>query len=205
MSVSRETTLLRVAIELGLDSAQSEKLLGYALLLETDASRLGLIGFGPHETPAHLVRALLLKDLIEAPDWADVGSGAGLPGIPLSIALGAGHLIEPKVRAVAFLEKARRELGLDFEVSAESAESLSRKGNTFGGVVARALASPRRALEMCLPLCGIGGRVVLTASPDATLGEEVLAGLPARLIDTVVLRGPLDIQQRAHIIGRLTG
>jgi len=205
MSVSRETSLVwQAGAELGLRPAQLGKLLDYADLLDSDAGRLGLIGFGRQETSRHLIRALVLESLIDVgpSEWADVGSGAGLPGIPLTICIGSGHLIEPKRKAVGFLEKARRVLVLDLEVAAETAESAARRGVRKKVVVARALASPRKALQMCLPLCEEGGKIVLTAGPERSLGSEDLAGLPVADVRTVLLEGPLDIHQWAHIIAR---
>jgi 16S rRNA (guanine527-N7)-methyltransferase len=99
----------------------------------------------------------------------DVGSGAGLPGIPLVIVLGSGVLVEPRRKAAAFLEDSVRQLDLRARVLVETAEEAGRGSlrDWADAVVARAVGSPAAAAELCAPLCAPGGRVVLTASPDA--------------------------------------
>lgn len=87
-------------------------------------------------------------------------------------------MIEPKRKAVAFLEKALRELNLEATVVAQSAEQAAAAGWGSKGdfVSAKALASPARALELCSPLCKIGGIIVLTGKKEAkSLHEAVSA------------------------------
>src|ERR1700722_15097476 len=74
----------------------------------------------------HLLDALTLAgDVTES--LVDVGSGGGLPGIPLAIATGARVLlVEPTAKKAAFLERALLELGLQGEAIAERAEVAAR-------------------------------------------------------------------------------
>ena len=167
-----------------------QKLAVYGHLLDTDARRIGLIGFSSEAIPEQLARSLLLGRLLLDGPILDVGSGAGFPGIPLTIlASREATIVEPKRRAVAFLEKVVRELELDAKVFELSAEEAVGRAFSAPNVCARALAEPNRAMQMCLPLCAAGGRLILTSGPAAS--ESV----PAEM--TVVdLDGPLDIVQR---------
>lgn len=185
----------------------------YAQLLIRVAKTHGLIGFGASEVEAHLCRALLLLDLDEvshAASIVDVGSGAGLPGIPIAIAVAQTKelcFVEPKRRAVAFLEMALRELDLLAKVWPTTAEQLFKSGlsDPADVVLARALAKPRMAARVCAPLARVGGAVLITGSPDdleVDWGEdldETGLGEPR----TLTLSGPLDITQKVHIIPKV--
>jgi 16S rRNA (guanine527-N7)-methyltransferase len=113
----------------------------------------------------HVLDALAGLPAIDgAPDGplADVGSGGGLPGLVLAIARPHRHvhLIEANARKAAFIGEAAAELGLAVDVHPERSED-------FACVVARALAPPPVAMELCLPLCRPGGRVVLWSREPA--------------------------------------
>jgi 16S rRNA (guanine527-N7)-methyltransferase len=135
----------------------------------------------------HVVEALAgLPAVDAAPDGplVDVGSGGGLPGLVLAIARPQRrvHLIEATGRKAGFIAAAAAELALDVEVHAERSEDVARGPlrDTFACVVARALAPPPIAVELCLPLCRPGGRLVLWSREpaDAALAQAAaeLAG-----------------------------
>ncbi|RJQ53207.1 MAG: 16S rRNA (guanine(527)-N(7))-methyltransferase RsmG [Actinobacteria bacterium] len=128
----------------------------------------------------------------------DVGAGAGLPGIPLAIALGARvTLIEANAKKSAFLSFVREALRLEgVAVVAGRAEELAHgpMRESFDVAVARGLASLSVVLEYCLPLVQVGGCVVaqkgvpaeeevdMGRAASATLGggEPSLVQVPAR-------------------------
>jgi 16S rRNA (guanine527-N7)-methyltransferase len=102
---------------------------------------------------------------------ADVGSGAGLPGLVWAIARPDLHvtLIEPLLRRTVFLEEAIEALGLDeARVLRARAEDVEE---TFDVVTARAVAPLERLAMWCLPLVRPGG--VLLALKGRTAEEEV--------------------------------
>ena len=105
------------------------------------------------------LRLVPLIDDLPAGPCADVGSGAGLPGIPVAIARPerTWRLIEPRRRRAAFLEEAVRELELDCEVVVATAAEAAARGADHALATARALAPPPRALEMIVPLVAGGG------------------------------------------------
>ena len=115
----------------------------------------------------------------------DVGSGNGSPGIPLAIDYGRPvTLLESAARKAAFLRQVVAELGIDAAVVAERSEQYARAAgrDRFDLVLARALAPPPVALELCLPLARAGGRVVLwTGEIDGDAIDHVAAQLAARV------------------------
>ena len=108
----------------------------------------------------------LLADLPEGP-CVDVGSGAGLPGIPLAIASGRHwRLVEPRQKRAGFLEEVVRQLELDCEVLTRRVEELHGDPRFAGRHVlatARALAPPPEAMAALKPLLrpdGVGALFV---------------------------------------------
>ncbi|TME02394.1 MAG: 16S rRNA (guanine(527)-N(7))-methyltransferase RsmG [Chloroflexi bacterium] len=120
---------------------------------------------------------VLLEHLGEAKTVVDVGSGGGLPGLPLKIARPelAVTLVEADQAKAAFLVRACAELGLrDVDVVPRRAEDLGRDSKyreKFDVAVARALAPMRVLAELCLPLVRVGGRLLA----QKTVGEDVEA------------------------------
>lgn len=130
------------------------------------APRLNLVAGAdlPRFEERHIEDSLrVLPVLAEVPDGPciDVGSGAGLPGIPLAAAAPERHwrLLEPRVRRAGFLELVVRELGLDAEVlQLSAAEALaSGYGAQHSVATARALAPPGRAFQLIMSLVAPGG------------------------------------------------
>ena len=115
----------------------------------------------------------------------DVGSGNGSPGIPLAIEYGRPvTLLEAASRKAGFLRRVVAELGIDAPVVAERSEHYARAAgrDRFDLVLARALAPPPVALELCLPLARAGGRVLLwTGEIDGDVIDQVAAQLAARV------------------------
>lgn len=164
------------------DPSVEERLAAYEALLAAWAPRFDLIAPGDlgRLRERHIddsLRALpLLGSLPEGP-CIDVGSGAGLPGVPLAIASGRPwRFLEPRAKRAAFLEEVCRELELqECEVIARSAERVSedprlRRGHA--AATARALAAPARALELCAPFVAAGGVVVLFVGRNAEIRRE---------------------------------
>lgn len=128
----------------------------------------------PELVDRHLVESLALRPAIRGPEVADIGSGGGLPGIPLAICLPAIRftLIESRRKRVSFLRHAALTLGLgNVEVAHGRAEALGLTG--FTTVLARAVAPPADLLAIASPLVAPGGRLVLLTSAERA--EEIVA------------------------------
>jgi 16S rRNA (guanine527-N7)-methyltransferase len=107
--------------------------------------------------------ALELPELRAATAVADLGAGAGFPGLPLAIALPAAHvaLVESVARKCAFIRAAADAAGLaNVEVVAERAEAWSAGVGTRDLVTARALAPLSVLAEYAAPLLREGGVLV---------------------------------------------
>ena len=146
----------------------------YAELLATEGVTRGLIG--PREVSRlwerHIMNsAFVLPRVPKGATVADVGSGAGLPGLVWAIGRPdlTVSLIEPLLRRTTFLEQAVEDLGLDnVKVVRSRAEDVHE---VFDVVTARAVAPLDRLARWCLPLVRPGG--VLLALKGRTAAEEV--------------------------------
>lgn len=138
--------------------------------LAREGEQRGLIG--PLELPRLWTRHIL-NSAIAAPLFhgrvADIGSGAGLPGLVLAIARPDVHwtLIEPMERRVTWLTEQVDELDLEnVEILRARAEDVGRPG-AFDVVTARAVSALRTLLPLTAPLVRDGGEVTLLKGMNA--------------------------------------
>jgi 16S rRNA (guanine527-N7)-methyltransferase len=147
----------------------------YADLLLTDGVIRGVIGprEGPRLWQRHLLNSVVLSELIKpAARVVDLGSGAGLPGIPLAIARPDLDviLLEPLQRRVIFLEACVQGLDLtNVTVHRGRAEEGLKPPGEY--VVARAVAPLDKLVTLCQKILIDNG--VLLALKGATASGEV--------------------------------
>ena len=121
--------------------------------------------------------------MLQSSRFVDVGTGAGLPGIPLKIVFGGarGVLVDATAKKVDLLNDLVNELGLDgIEAIHSRAETLGHKDGLREGfdlVFARALAPMPVLVELTLPFCRVGGLVVVhkTVGADAEIASAAYA------------------------------
>lgn len=156
---------------------QIEKARAFAEKLANDSDDLGLLG--PRELDKlwsrHILNSAVVAETVKAGDLvADVGSGAGLPGIPMAIALPDARfvLIEPMERRSTWMLEVIQELGLtNIEVRRSRAEEvLDLK---FDIVTARAVAALDKLLRLTVPLLKPGGSLIALKGSKAA--EEIEA------------------------------
>ncbi|MCY3800507.1 MAG: 16S rRNA (guanine(527)-N(7))-methyltransferase RsmG [Chloroflexi bacterium] len=165
-----------------------DRLLAYGDRLRDTAAPRGLIGRSTvaNLDVVHLADSLAAVPLIEShiPGGSgrlvDVGSGAGLPGLPIAIALPdlAVVLLESSSRRQVFLKETIEALGIAnarvAHARAEDAGRDPRYRERYDLAVSRAVLPTSPALELCLPLVRIGGLSVLykTADQAAVLAQS---------------------------------
>lgn len=161
----------------------------YAEILSTDGVHRGMIG--PREAPRlwerHLLNCAVVTQRIEqGVSVADVGSGAGLPGLVWAIARPdlKVTLIEPLLRRTRFLTDVVELLGLEnVAILRQRAEEVD---GTFDVVTARAVAPMERLATWCLPLVRPGGVLLAlkgrSAIDEVTRSRGALDRLGARTI-----------------------
>ncbi len=151
----------------------------YVARLADDGVSRGLIG--PREVPRlwdrHVLNSVAVGDAVpHGARVVDVGSGAGLPGIPLALARPdlTLTLVEPMARRVEFLEEVVTELGMPWRVVRGRAEerSVVRAVGPVDVVTARAVAPLPRLVGWCLGLLRPGAQLV------TLVGARALEELP---------------------------
>ncbi len=150
----------------------------YAELLATQATVRGLIG--PREVPRlwerHVLNCAVVTDAVaEGSSVADIGSGAGLPGLVMAIRRPDLEvtLIEPLLRRTTFLEEVVEELELgNVTVTRARAEEVHGT-RTFDVVTSRAVAPMDRLARWSLPLVRDGGTFLAMkgSSAERELGD----------------------------------
>src|SRR5690348_13519122 len=136
---------------------------------------------------------VLVDHLAGVESLVDVGSGGGLPGLPLKIALPqlAVTLVEADGRKAAFLIDACARLGLgDVSVVGRRAEDGAHEPalrEAFDVAVARALAPMPVLVELCLPFVRVGGRLLAQKTRDGEAATaqhaiQLLGGSTARVM-----------------------
>lgn len=146
------------------------------------------------------VLAVLRKSALAGRRWADVGSGAGLPGIPLAIACPemAMTLVEAVEKKTVFQRQAKIELGLtNLAVSGGRVELLPAGG--FDAVISRAFASLPDFVRLAGHLLGPQG---ILYAMKGRLPQDEIGQLPAqwRVLENVALHVPELDAQRCLII-----
>jgi 16S rRNA (guanine527-N7)-methyltransferase len=154
----------------------------YTARLAQDSEIFGLLG--PRELPRiwsrHVINSALLSELVPNHTLvADVGSGAGLPGIPMAIAQPNAHftLIEPMERRANWLSSVVADLGIkNVDVIRARAEEVSR--TDFDIVTARAVAALDKLLKLLTPLTRGSNLKTVLALKGSRASEEIAEAKP---------------------------
>ncbi len=167
--------------QLGLDAALAAPLLAYLALLARWNATYNLTAIrDPREMLVkHLLDSLAMQPYVrDLATLADLGTGPGLPGIPLAIATPALQvtLVESNGKKARFLREAARQLKLANVQVAESRIEAFRPEATFDAITARALATLPLILELGGHLPGPNGRLL---AMKGVLPEDEIAALPA--------------------------
>ena len=142
-------------------------------------------------------------DRISRSRLLDVGSGAGLPGVALAIALPGCRvtLLEATGKKAGFLERVRSELALcDLAVVRDRAESAAHRPQlreSFDIVVSRGVAGLSTLVELTMPFCRVGGLFVGYKGREA---ETELKGA-ARALDVTGAGEPTVVRVDPEIVG----
>ncbi|MGD8207121.1 MAG: 16S rRNA (guanine(527)-N(7))-methyltransferase RsmG [Thiohalocapsa sp.] len=171
------------AIAEALDDARRDRLVAFVLLLAHWSRAYNLTAV---REPAEMVSRHLLDSLSVLP-WVhegpvlDVGTGPGLPGVPLAIARPglAFTLLDSNGKKVRFVRQAVLQLGIDNVEVEQSRVEQYRPGAKFATIVARAVASLEELSVATAHLAAPGGR--LLAMKGRLPKQELAALARARL------------------------
>lgn len=168
-----------------LTPANEESLRAYCRMLAEDADLLGLTAKrGEQAIWDELVLDALtgVRHLGPSARVLDLGSGGGIPGIPLQIALPDSRfcLVESNGRKATFLKKVSASLALPCEIQPVRSEELALERGyreKFDHVTAKAVSSLRVLVELAMPFLRKGGTLLAYKGPsiEAEIGEAAVA------------------------------
>ena len=189
-----EPRLRRIAKTLGvpLDERAIERLVAYLDLLARWNKTYNLTAVrDPDEMiDRHIADSLAIVPKLPAGSLADLGSGAGLPGVIVAIAQPERpvFLVESNGKKARFLREVRRTLGLDAVTVVEARAEAPHPAQPVALVTARALADLSDLVRLAAPWLGAAGELWAMKSRAA---DAEIAALPAdwtvvRVIDLAV-------------------
>jgi len=152
---------------------------GYTQRLAADSETFGLLG--PRELPRiwsrHVINSALLAELVpEGSKVVDVGSGAGLPGIPMAIAQPDAQftLVEPMERRSNWMQSVVDDLGIsNVRILRARAEEVTE--TDFDFATARAVAALDKLLRLLTPLIRFSKHKTIIALEGSKGPDEIVA------------------------------
>ena len=193
--------------DLAVSAAEADRLAAYLTLLERWNRVHNLTGITDVEQmiERHLTESLALRGFLRGRRIADVGSGAGLPGIPLAIVepQRSFTLIESRAKRASFLRHVQGELALA-NVTVENIRVEDLRGTApFDTVLARAVAALPGLVELTAHLLGNDSVLLVPTRADIDpAASGVDDRFEARQLDsaeTRLLKGALiAVERRAH-------
>lgn len=163
--MEHETEIAGLLAAAGVASDLADRLGTYGALLLDATGRTNLTGAkSPQEVANHVLDSVALAPYV-AESLIDVGSGGGLPGIPLAIVSGVETvLVEAARKKCDFLRSVLLQMSIAGEVLCGRAESIGRQvafRERFATGTARAVSHAPTVMELLAPLLQIGGLAVL--------------------------------------------
>jgi 16S rRNA (guanine527-N7)-methyltransferase len=196
------------ALAIALDQEQQRRLLDYLALLDKWNHAYNLTAI---RDPGEMVRRQLLDSLsilplVRGQRVLDVGTGPGLPGIPLAIALPGVHftLLDSNGKKTRFVQQAVLELGLKNVAVVQGRVEAFRPAAGFDTITARAFADLPRMLGLVGHLLADGGELL---AMKGTIPHQEIAALEATgvHIEVRTLVVPGDPAERHAVRLRLAG
>ncbi|MEX0446735.1 16S rRNA (guanine(527)-N(7))-methyltransferase RsmG [Xenorhabdus sp. SGI246] len=196
-----ESLLAKTDIVLSLE--QKQQLIAYVDMLNkwNKAYNLTSIREPEQMLVRHIMDSIIVNPFLQGTRFIDVGTGPGLPGIPLAIVRPDSHftLLDSLGKRVRFLRQVQHELGLNNIEPVQTRVEEFIPEVLFNGVISRAFASLQDMLSWChhLPETNNGRFYAL----KGMLPEDELAQLPLGVsLDTVVPLQIPELEGQRHLV-----
>ncbi|CAO98529.1 16S rRNA (guanine(527)-N(7))-methyltransferase RsmG [Erwinia tasmaniensis] len=177
--INQLSALLKTA-GISLSDRQKQQLVGYVEMLHkwNKAYNLTSVRDPQQMLVRHILDSIVVEPHLIGERFIDVGTGPGLPGVPLAIVRPGAHftLLDSLGKRVRFLKQVQHELKLDNITPVQSRVEEFAGEPPFDGVISRAFASLNDMVSWCHHLPGQQGRFYAL---KGVLPEEEIAALPA--------------------------
>lgn len=195
--------LSRLLAEAGisLSDHQQQQLVAYVELLHKWNKAYNLTSVrDPNEMLVrHILDSIIVAPHLKGERFIDVGTGPGLPGIPLSVVLPEVQftLLDSLGKRVRFLRQVQHELKLENVIPVQSRVEEFAEG-PFDGVISRAFASLTDMVNWCHHLPGNNGRFYAL---KGVLPEDEIAQLPAQFtVENIVKLQVPQLDGERHLV-----
>lgn len=196
--------LSRLLVEAGisLSDQQQQQLVAYVEMLHKWNKAYNLTSVrDPNEMLVrHILDSIVVAPHLQGTRFIDVGTGPGLPGIPLSIVRPESHftLLDSLGKRVRFLRQVQHELKLTNIEPVQSRVEDFPAEPPFDGVISRAFASLNDMVSWCHHLPGDAGRFYAL---KGQLPEDEIALLPAGLdVESIVELKVPHLEGERHLV-----
>lgn len=191
-----------VALSLNLSEADRQKLLDYVALLGkwNQAYNLTAVRDPEQMVSRHVLDSLAIAPHVKGPRALDIGTGPGLPGIPLAIARPEIEfvLLDSNAKKTRFVTQAVAELGLANVEVVQARVEKYRPDEKFDTLISRAFASIAEMLAAAGPLCRPGGEIL--AMKGVYPGEELTAIPPEFRVQDVRRLAVPGLDAARHLV-----
>lgn len=187
-----------------IDAPLASRLARYGALVLAENRRFNLTGAKtPQAFAPHLIDSLSVLPYVSE-NLVDIGSGAGLPAIPIALACGIRiTMVETTLKKARFLESMLEEFSLAGNVIAERAETAARRADLrdgFSCATARAVSNAATVAELLLPFLKSGGVGILQRAAMDRAECNALADAAGMLAGRVAETISLDGERRIILV-----
>lgn len=199
--INKLTSLLKAAT-ISLSDQQKNQLVGYVEMLHKWNKAYNLTSVRDPEQMLirHIMDSIVVEPHLQGSRFIDVGTGPGLPGVPLAIVRPDAHftLLDSLGKRIRFLKQVQHELKLmNIEPVQSRVEDFPAEP-PFDGVISRAFASLNDMLNWCHHLPGEKGQFYAL---KGVVPDDELATLPAGFaVDRVVKLAVPQLEGERHLI-----
>lgn len=190
------------AANISLSDQQKQQLVGYVELLHkwNKAYNLTSVRAPQEMLVRHILDSIVVNPYLKGERFIDVGTGPGLPGIPLAIVRPEAHftLLDSLGKRVRFLRQVQFALGLNNVEPVQSRVEAFNGEPPFDGVISRAFASLNDMVSWCYHLPAKEGRFYALKGQRP---DDEIAALPPqfRVTDVIALRVP-ELEGERHLV-----
>ena len=204
--LQQQLTTLLAQTDIALTEKQQQQLVRYVELLDkwNKAYNLTSVRLPQEMMVKHIMDSLVVAPHLSGHHYIDVGTGPGLPGIVLAIALPDTQfvLLDSLGKRVRFLMHVKHELGLDNVTPVQSRVEEYQPSVKLDGVLSRAFASLQDMVDWCSHLIDQSGHFIAL---KGVYPSEELESLPAgvKFEKKIALEVPeLDAQRHLIILSK---
>ncbi len=187
---------------ISLPDLQKQQLVGYVGLLDkwNKAYNLTSVRNPDDMLVRHILDSIVVEPHLQGSRFIDVGTGPGLPGIPLAIVRPDAHftLLDSLGKRVRFLRQVQHELKLDNVTPVQSRVEDFPAEPPFDGVISRAFASLSDMINWCHHLPGVNGRFYALKGQRP---DDELQSLPAGVeVEEIVRLSVPQLEGERHLV-----